>query len=315
MLARILRIGAFLELAAAIALVIALVRFEVSPWLAVLVASMLPFAVHGIPLAIEFVTGALVDRRPTARLSPFALARVWAGETWRSFRVFNIDQPWRAGFAEPLILRDRDRRAVLFIHGYMCNRATWRPWLIDHGLAERWNCATVNLEPVFGAVDRYAESVHAAVERLRSASGAERVTLVCHSMGGLAARAYLRAHGHHAVGRVVTIDTPHHGTLFARLGHGDNSRQMRLACDYVRRLAQSDEPVEFICFASHHDNLVVPRDGQILACAEAIWFERIGHLAMTDNDQVLRKLIEVVERPLPVASKVSARDTAIATSI
>ena len=65
-----------------------------------------------------------------------------------------------------------------------------------------------------------------------------------------------------------------------------------MACDYVRRLAESDEPVEFVCFASQHDNLVIPRDGQILACAEAVWFERIGHLAMTDNDEVLSKLIE-----------------------
>jgi predicted alpha/beta hydrolase family esterase len=194
-------------------------------------------------------------------------------------------------------VRDPQRPAVLFIHGYMCNRATWRPWLFGGGLAGRWNCATVTLEPVFGAVDRYPELVHAAVERLRTASGAERVTLVCHSMGGLVARAYLRAHGHHAVARVVTIDTPHHGTLFARLGHGDNTRQMQLACDYVRRLAADDEPVEFVCIASQHDNLIVPRDNQILACAEAIWFERIGHLAMTDDDDVLAKLLEVVERP------------------
>ena len=128
-------------------------------------------------------------------------------------------------------------------------------------------------------------------------------------MGGLAARAYLRAHGHHAVARVVTIDSPHHGTLFARLGHGDNTRQMELACDYVRELAASEEPVEFICFASQHDNMIVPRGSQILACAEAVWFERIGHLSMTDDDTVLQKLIEVVERPLPQAGEPSTRAT------
>ena len=211
-------------------------------------------------------------------------------------------------------MRHADRPAVLFIHGYMCNRGTWRPWLTAGGLTRRWNCATVNLEPVFGAVDRYPDLIHAAVERLRAASGAERVTLVCHSMGGLAARAYLRSHGHHAVARVVTIDTPHHGTLFARLGHGDNTRQMRRACEFVRKLAASDEPVEFVCFASQHDNMIVPRDGQVLECAEAVWFERIGHLAMTDNDQVLRKLIEVVERPLPEATTASTCATTAATS-
>ena len=303
MLSRILRIGAGFELLAAIALAAALVHYGTSPWLAVTTAVMLPLAVQGVPLAIEFAIGALVDRRPVARLGPLALARVWWGETWRSFKVFNVDQPWRAGFPEPAVVHDPSRPAALFIHGYMCNRATWRPWLVDRVLAQRWNCATVNLEPVFGAVDRYTDIVHAAVERLRAASGAERVTLVCHSMGGLVARAYLRANGHGAVARVITIDTPHHGTLFARFGHGDNTRQMRVACDYVRGLAESDEPVEFVCFASQHDNLVVPRDGQILACAEAVWFERIGHLAMSDSDEVLKKLIEVVERPLPEAAK------------
>jgi hypothetical protein len=76
----------------------------------------------------------------------------------------------------------------------------------------------------------------------------------------------------------------------------------------VRRLAGSEEAVEFVCFASQHDNLVVPRDGQILACAEAVWFERIGHLAMTDSDEVLKKLVEVVERPLPAASALTTQD-------
>ncbi len=85
---------------------------------------------------------------------------------------------------------------------------------------------------------------------------------------------------------------------FARFAHGENTRQMRRACDYVRRLAESDEPVEFICFASQHDNLVVPRDSQVLACAEAIWFQKIGHLAMSASDEVLTKLVEVVERPI-----------------
>jgi triacylglycerol esterase/lipase EstA (alpha/beta hydrolase family) len=133
-------------------------------------------------------------------------------------------------------------------------------------------------------------------------------------MGGLAARAYLRAYGPHTVARVVTISTPHHGTLFARLGHGENTRQMRRTCDYVRQLASSGEPVEFVCFASHHDNMIVPRDSQVLDGAEAVWFERIGHLAMTDNNQVLARLIDVVERPLSQASSAPAPASVAAAS-
>jgi predicted alpha/beta hydrolase family esterase len=313
MLQRILRIGTLLELAFATVLAIWLLQLGFAAWIALAVAVLLPLMVHGIPLGIEFVTGALIDRRPVARIGVFDGVRVWWQETWRSFTVFNIDQAWRANFPERPLVRDPHRPAVLLVHGYMCNRATWRPWLFG-AMPERWNIATVNLEPVYCPVERYAEVLHGAIEKLRAASGAERVTLVCHSMGGLAARAYLRVHGPHAVGRVVTIDTPHHGTVFARFASGHNARQMRSASDYVRSLAESAEPVEFVCFASQHDNLIVPREAQVLAGAEAVWFEKIGHLAMTASDEVLEKLIEVVDRPLPTAAAISTRDTAAAAS-
>jgi len=296
MLARMLRFGSALELVAALVLGLWLLFVSVPLWIALPVAAMLPLALQGVPLAIEFIVGALVDRRPVARLGPIALAAVWWRETWRAFVVFTIDQPWRAEFPERPLQRDPRRPAVLLVHGYMCNRATWRPWVMN-GLPSGWNVATVNLEPVFAPIARYAEVLHAAVERLRAATGAERITIVCHSMGGLAARAYLRAHGHHAARRIVTIDTPHLGTLFARLGRGANARQMQLASQFVQDLARDPEPLDFVCFASQHDNLIVPRDNQVLPGLEAVWFERIGHLTMTDDRQVLARLIEVVERP------------------
>ncbi len=296
MLGRLLRISSLLTIALATVLAVWFIDLGLSPWIAMAIGLLLPFLIHALPLGVEFITGALIDRRPSGRLNPVDAMRLWLVESWRSFVVFNIDQPWRANFPERPIVNDAARPAVLLVPGYMCNRAAWRHWDLD-GLPRDWNVATVNLEPVYAPVEDHAESLHLAVRKLLADTGAERVTLVCHSMGGLAARAYLRAKGHDLVARVITIDTPHHGTVFARYAHGANSRQMRRACDYVRRLAESEEPVEFICFASQHDNLVVPRDSQVLACAEAIWFEKIGHLAMTASDEVMAKLVEVVERP------------------
>ncbi len=297
MLGRLLRISSLLTIALATVLAVWFIDLGLSPWIAIAIGLLLPFAIHALPLGVEFITGALIDRRPIGRLGPVEAVRLWLVESWRSFVVFNIDQPWRANFPERPIVKDSVRPAALLVHGYMCNRASWRHW-VREGLPSNWNVATISLEPVYSPVEEYAESLHRAIENLRAASGADRVTLICHSMGGLAARAYLRTKGHDAVARVVTIDTPHHGTVFARFAHGNNSRQMRRACDYVRGLAESDEPVEFVCFASQHDNLVVPRDSQVLACAEAVWFEKIGHLAMTASDEVLIRLVETVERPL-----------------
>lgn len=305
MLGRLLRISSILTIALATVLAVWFIDLGLSPWVAIAIGLLLPFLIHALPLAVEFIIGAVIDRRPIGRLGPLDAIRVWLIESWRSFVVFNIDQPWRANFPERPIVNDAVRPAVLLVHGYMCNRASWRQW-VRKRLPADWNVATISLEPVYAPVEEYAESLHRAIGDLRAASGADRVTLVCHSMGGLAARAYLRTKGHDAVARVITIDTPHHGTVFARFAHGNNSRQMRRACDYVRDLAQSEEPVEFICFAGQHDNLVVPRDSQVLACAEAIWFEKIGHIAMIASDEVLEKLVEVVTRPLPHAPAAQA---------
>ncbi|MBC8119426.1 MAG: alpha/beta fold hydrolase [Burkholderiaceae bacterium] len=295
MVSRILRVTSLLAIALATVLSIWLLSIGVSPWIAIAVGIALPPAMHAVPLGIEFITGAVVDRRPVARLGPVDSLRMWLTESWRSFVVFNVDQPWRAHFPEREIVANAGRPAVLLVHGYMCNRGAWRHWLRS-GLPEHWNIATVNLEPAHASVDDYAACIEREVARLRTVSGAEQVTLVCHSMGGLAARAYLRAHGHADVARVITISTPHHGTIFARFARGANTRQMRRACEYVTLLAKTQEAVEFVCFASQHDNLIVPRESQVLAGAEAVWFQQIGHLAMTASEEVLRKLIEVVER-------------------
>jgi len=115
-------------------------------------------------------------------------------------------------------------------------------------------------------------------------------------MGGLAARAYLRRHGGATVARVITIDTPHAGTLFAGLGHGANARQMRRGSAFLQALASTPEPVPFVCLASQHDNLIVPRASQVLAGAEAIWFDCTGHLAMSASEDVRCALIQAVER-------------------
>ena len=291
MISRILRVTSLLAIALATVLSMWLISIGVSPWIAVMVGIALPPVMHAIPLGIEFITGAVVDRRPVARLGPVDSLRVWLTESWRSFVVFNVDQPWRANFPEREIVANADKPAVLLVHGYMCNRATWRYWLRG-GLPHHWNIATVNLEPAHASVDDYATCIQLEVARLRAVSGAEQVTLVCHSMGGLAARAYLRANGDADVARVITISTPHHGTIFARFARGANTRQMRRASEYVTLLAKNSEAVEFICFASQHDNLIVPRESQVLAGAEAVWFKKIGHLAMTASEEVLSKLID-----------------------
>jgi esterase/lipase superfamily enzyme len=50
--------------------------------------------------------------------------------------------------------------------------------------------------PVVGnTIEDFAAKLHREVERIATGCARDRVVLVCHSMGGLAAREYLRSHG------------------------------------------------------------------------------------------------------------------------
>src|SRR5262249_38419146 len=199
-LATFLRIALVAQLAAGLALGWWLLPDGLR-WIAVPIAFAIPLVGTGFMLAIEFAVGATVDPRATPL--PFArLVAVWWGETEISTRMFGFSQLFAAGFPEPTLVNDAARPAVLLVQGYLCNRAVWRGLLDSRRLAVA-NVATVNLEPILGSIERYAEVIRNAVEKLRAATGAQQVVLVGHSMGGLAIRAYLREFGDGSVSKVI----------------------------------------------------------------------------------------------------------------
>jgi pimeloyl-ACP methyl ester carboxylesterase len=285
-LATMLRLFLAVQLAAGTLLGVWLLPAGAPLWQAIAVGALLPVAGTAVLLAIELAVAAIVDpRRP--RASPAKLLRVWLGETGCSLRVFGWRQPFAAAFPEPSLVRDPARPALLLIAGYVCNRAVWKP-LLDSGRLAHCNVATVNIEPVFASIDLYADEIDTAIERLRAATGAARVTLVCHSMGGIAARAYLRQHGDGAIDKVITLASPHHGTIFGVLGHGANARQMARGSEYLTTLAGA-ETVElrrrFVCVATADDNLVVPRTSPLLPDAEHHVIDGVGHLALLEDER------------------------------
>src|SRR6266516_2634613 len=78
--------------------------------------------------------------------------------------------------------------------------------------------------------------------RLRR-DGWRHLYLVAHTMGGLVARACIRARGQASgVGRLITLGTPHQGTeIFPRFGLDPMVAQMRPGSPLLARLARSEE--------------------------------------------------------------------------
>jgi triacylglycerol esterase/lipase EstA (alpha/beta hydrolase family) len=177
---------------------------------------------------------------------------------------------------------------MVLIHGFICNRGLWTPWLKE--LRQRGvPFVAVNLEPAFGSIDEYPPIIEAAVERVAQATGMPPV-LVCHSMGGIAARAWLRAtDGADRVHHVITIGSPHHGTWLARYSHLSNGRQMRIDSQWLAQLGlpSETERARFTCWYSNCDNMVFPVTTATLPGADNRLVRGRAHVELAFDPQVM----------------------------
>ncbi|HET8745489.1 MAG TPA: alpha/beta fold hydrolase [Ramlibacter sp.] len=275
-------------------------RWPVSPLQAVL--GILLIALLGpIVLAIEVALSAAVNRAdarvPAA--SAGQLLHAWWTESVHLFATFWWRQPfrWRA-VDDHLDARCAGRTGIVLVHGFMCNRGFWNSWM--RRLRAQGNAfVAVNLEPVFGSIDAYAPIVEQAVQRIEQLTGRPPL-LVCHSMGGLAARAWWRAHGTgRKVAGLVTIGSPHGGTWLGRFSHSRNGHQMRLQGEWLRELAHDEvrQPLPAMtCWYSNCDNIVFPAATSMLEHADNRFIAGEPHVALAFHPQVLEGCLVLLDR-------------------
>ncbi len=264
-------------------------------WSAVLALSGVVVLILGYSgfLAVEFVALRFVNRSdPSPQPSWRELAGAWWGETLTAPWVFCWRQPFRSKlFPDELALESAvpGRRGIVFIHGFFCNRGFWSPWLKQlQGSGHAY--VAVNLEPPFSSIDNYVPLIDAAVRRVHEATGLPPL-LVCHSMGGLAARAWLRAmKAEDRIHHVVTLGTPHRGTWLARFSRVANGRQMQLTGQWHQELdagMPSHRHRLFTCWYSNCDNIVFPSSTAALPGADNRLLRGAAHVQLAFLPQVM----------------------------
>lgn len=298
LLARLQRALVLLVLGTALAwwLASGVMQWGLAARVAVLMVLLLP---HAWILGLEFVL-LWIRTSPPSRPAIRSVLIAWWREVWTGVRVFGWRQPFASDAVPDHLVPSQHagRRGVILVHGFVCNRGLWSPWLRRLRQLDV-PCIAVNLEPVFGSIDDYPPIIDAAVTRMTEQTGLAPV-IVAHSMGGLATRAWLRSHG--SVSRfhqVVTIASPHHGTWLARFALTANGRQMRLASRWVSDLA-AVEPSEirgrFTCFHGSCDNIVFPVGTATLLGADNRHLPGVAHVDMVSVpgvfDEVLRRVEE-----------------------
>ncbi len=267
------------------------------PWLALLCATAALLGYAAI-LALEFcILYTVHGNDAVPRATPSQLWRAWSGEVCTGLQVFFWRQPFR-----PNQLRDvlsgasGSGRGVVFVHGLFCNRGFWTPWMARVQASGR-ACMAVTLEPISGSIDGYAAVIDDAVTRMAAATG-EPPLVVCHSMGGLAVRAWLCRHqAWSRVAHVVTIGTPHAGTWMARFGHGANGHQMRLRSTWLTAMAERQTAAHgalFTCWYSNADNIVFPASTATLPGADNRLVPGIAHVALAFHPTVMRESLAML---------------------
>ena len=192
-------------------------------------------------------------------------------------------------------------RPVLLVHGVLVNEGVWffsRRGLLRRGIAPIY---TMSYGPPFGDIEYFAEQLGAKIDSICAATGAKQVVLVGHSMGGLVARAYLRRFGASRIAKLVTMGTPHHGSILAWGFLGRGLEQMRPGNAWLvelNRHEQGPAPVPITSIWSRHDSMVAPQASSQLGCAKNVVVVGVGHNALLIDKGV----IECVAREVAAAS-------------
>ena len=250
---------------------------------------------YALFLGLEFLLLAFFGADPSVeRPSPTQLLGAWVGEVLRAPLVFCWRQPFRS-HSEPDLTTALQpaQRGVVFVHGFFCNRGFWNPWMKTLRVLDVPFIA-VTLEPPFGSIAGYAETVESAVARMEATTGHSPV-IVAHSMGGLAVRAWLTGCGaRHRPHRVITIGSPHRGTWLARFARTVNGLEMRSSSSWIDVLAAGEslaDRARFTCFYGNCDNIVFPASVATLSGAENRHLPGTAHVQMAYHPEVMRELL------------------------
>ena len=212
----------------------------------------------------------------------------------------------------PFRAQARGENPILLVHGWGANSACFlviQIWLKWRGYK---NVYAVSYTPPVIDARKLAAQLARHIDKALAATGADKVHIVAHSMGGLLTRYAIKNLGMaDKIDKVITLGSPHMGSKLAgMLPGGGNIPQMRYQSEFARELADGGltpgHNVRYFSIYSEFDNFVLPSHSSVLdGTADNIHVPYHGHVALLYSPAVFTLITQCLDATADVT--VSAR--------
>lgn len=209
---------------------------------------------------------------------------------------------------------------VVLVHGYGAATSSWL--VVRRSLrAAGFACVrTMEYRPLGADVPTLARRLVAQVRALLAETGAERVHLVGHSLGGVVIRYAVCVLGlDAATGTAITVASPHGGSHLARAGLGRIALQLRPGSALLRQIEAAARPgaARWVAYGAGADVVVpAPRAAirpAVLRATNAVVPDE-GHLSVLASPRLAAAIVAQLARSEEVAQGGSAHRSRPETS-
>ena len=190
---------------------------------------------------------------------------------------------------------------ILFVHGWNSSGTVWNT-MIPRFQADGWTAAQTNNWSYNTAQSNVttAGQVNTKVDQIRAATGAAKVDIISHSMGGLNTRYSLKNLGGAAeVDEWVSLGGPNHGTTTANLCFWNTSCiEMRPNSTFLNNLNATDETpglVNYGTWWSPCDEVINPDSSVSLIGATNTQTACMGHSDLYNDLAVYQQVRDFVD--------------------
>lgn len=193
------------------------------------------------------------------------------------------------------------QRPILFVHGYLHNSSggAYMKARFKHAGLGPFYSINLGNPFTFKTLEEYSQAVQDKVDDIVAKTGCDKVVVIGHSMGGVAAaHAATTSDPEHRIDQLITLGSPLQGTRKAIFGAGKCAKQMQHCKDntFISELVERirNHSGRIHCFHSQSDGVVSPNLAATVEGVDNTLFPDHGHLYYMYSDRAIDRMITII---------------------